>query len=1285
VVKESVSSGAGDNTLVWRPGGIPSSAPAADTTYTVTITGITGAPFTSRTYQVTLIDPNNLNAEATVSGPANPGSGQPNTYQFTPVASASGYEAAVSSYSGAAWTEGAETSPAPQVIDGTDPAYDLLSTHTRATGSRAFHLCSPTFDPTEHFTIDRELVPQSGSQLQFKYRRLFMDPDTLLRVQLSRDGGQTFKTIGSISGNNTLGSSSQWDPATFLSAAFPVPAEYLNRVVRVRFLMDPTGFTFTGTDNNSGIYIDDVTLTDSLNLTGSTKTLLGPAATSFTYTPSAIGETRLLAVDPELGGRFWGGGEVFFTTAITPGATLSVGDVSVSEASGPVVFSIDLSLTQAGPVTVNYATSDGSATAGSDYTATAGLATIPAGQTSVTVAVPLLNDAVFEADETFQFTLSDPSVGASLIDGVAVGTITNDDAPPQLSIADASAGESTAGITFTVTLSMAASTDVTVSAATGDGTARSGGVDFANVSRTLTIPAGQTSATVNVPLREDALEEPDETFVVTLSAPTGAVIGDSDATGTILDDDAAPLATAAPGAAPATPGSVDAVPDAASAGRFGGLLVDPVDATLHRGAISSFVLAADGTFSALILFGNERLSLRGVLDATGSFTGDLLRKTGAQGSATLQLRQTTTGTPGFRIGGTIVIDGVSASVDLVRAAFSKLNPSARAGLYTILIPDAAGSLPTEPDGDGYASLAIAPAGTVSARGALGDGQPFGFASFLSADGEFWIYAAPYPKIGGIVSGRIAFEDLAGVSDFHGPIRWSKNANPKATVYPGSFAVARTLIGSAYLPPPAGTRVLSSLANQHANARVSLVGGNLAGGDAMKTVSWSALNAIRHYGAETLTATVNRANGLVSGVYADRSVPVSVRFGGVAFQKQQLVSGAFVGTAATGSVRVEPGTGFDLPSSSGGLPVVEAIVPGALAATPTDAAIPFAAVAAGRYAGLVTESGGPAVRGSISGFRLATTGAFSASIFYFGERLSLKNTLDAAGSFTGTIDRPGRSAVAVNLQLSQTTGCAGYKIKGTLIADGVTVDVDLQRSSFSKTATTPLAGLYTLLIPAVPGAPDTEPGGDGYATVSVSAAGAIAARGRLGDGTGFSSAAVLSLDGEWPLFSLVYPKSTPPGFFGGLVTFRNQAGSDFDGQMTWSREPNVSDLFYPAGFDLTRRLIGSRYQPPAAGTRALAPLTNGFHNARLTITGGNLAAAPFSRLLTWDARNALTYYGPESFKGGFSAKNGLVTFLYRDPAQGLTLSAGGVVFQKQGQARGVFPGSGRMGGFVIEAR
>ena len=113
-------------------------------------------------------------------------------------------------------------------------------------------------------------------------------------------------------------------------------------------------------------------------------------------------------------------------------ATLSVADAQVEEAEGATLdFVVTLSRKRSSDATVNYATSDGTATAGSDYTAASGTLTIAAGKTSKTVSVAVLNDAHDEDSETLTFTLSSP-VGAVLDDDgdEATGTITNDDPMP---------------------------------------------------------------------------------------------------------------------------------------------------------------------------------------------------------------------------------------------------------------------------------------------------------------------------------------------------------------------------------------------------------------------------------------------------------------------------------------------------------------------------------------------------------------------------------------------------------------------------------------------------------------------------------------------------------------------------------------------------------------------------------------------------------------------------------------------------------------------------------------
>lgn len=108
---------------------------------------------------------------------------------------------------------------------------------------------------------------------------------------------------------------------------------------------------------------------------------------------------------------------------------VSIADAAVVEShSGTknMVFVVTLDKPATAPVSVAYATSNGTATAGADFTAVSGVVTFAAGVTSQQVLVPVLGDTTVEADETFTVTLSNPN-GVTLADGSAIGTITNDD------------------------------------------------------------------------------------------------------------------------------------------------------------------------------------------------------------------------------------------------------------------------------------------------------------------------------------------------------------------------------------------------------------------------------------------------------------------------------------------------------------------------------------------------------------------------------------------------------------------------------------------------------------------------------------------------------------------------------------------------------------------------------------------------------------------------------------------------------------------------------------------
>ena len=228
--------------------------------------------------------------------------------------------------------------------------------------------------------------------------------------------------------------------------------------------------------------------------------------------------------------RIWG--------AVPP--SVSVSDVTVTEGDAGTInatFTLTLSRAAAADVTVQYGTADISASAGSDYLATSGTATIPAGQTSKTFTVAVLGDPLLEPDETFAVNFS-AATNATILDGRGVGTIVDDE--PRVSIGDAKVKEGNAGTvnaTFAVTLSRAAAVDVTVQLDMPPYGSAVAGNDYVAASGTVTIPAGQTGATVTVAVVGDRLGEQNENFFVTLTGATNAVIADALGIGTILDDE----------------------------------------------------------------------------------------------------------------------------------------------------------------------------------------------------------------------------------------------------------------------------------------------------------------------------------------------------------------------------------------------------------------------------------------------------------------------------------------------------------------------------------------------------------------------------------------------------------------------------------------------------------------------------------------------------------------------------------------------------------------------------
>jgi hypothetical protein len=235
-----------------------------------------------------------------------------------------------------------------------------------------------------------------------------------------------------------------------------------------------------------------------------------------------------------------------------PQPSISINDVTQNEGNSGTSnfdFTVTLSAASGLPVTVNYATANGTATAGSDYQAIpTTLLTFNPGETQKTISVVVSGDPDAEIDETFTVNLSG-ATNATISDNQGLGTILSDDTPViQFNSATYTVNEDALYVTMTVSrigdFSKAASINYTTNDQAGlnpcnlfNGIA-SPRCDYAYSVGKLNFAAGQASRDIIIPIVNDVYVEGSETFTITLSNSTGGDLGvPSSATITILDND----------------------------------------------------------------------------------------------------------------------------------------------------------------------------------------------------------------------------------------------------------------------------------------------------------------------------------------------------------------------------------------------------------------------------------------------------------------------------------------------------------------------------------------------------------------------------------------------------------------------------------------------------------------------------------------------------------------------------------------------------------------------------
>jgi hypothetical protein len=242
----------------------------------------------------------------------------------------------------------------------------------------------------------------------------------------------------------------------------------------------------------------------------------------------------------------------------------------------------------------------------------------------------------------------------------------------------------------------------------------------------------------------------------------------------------------------------------------------------------------------------------------------------------------------------------------------------------VLIP-ADPAQPDHPQGDGFGTARVADNGTVRVVGKLADGERFAQSAALNKNGSWPFYVRLYRGKGEII-GDLTFRDDPQVSDFDGTPCWFRPAIAGAKRFASGFSGTVVLIGSSYVPPPAGTRALA-FEEAADNGRVA-IGDGSADDLIVQVVTLGADNKVAVTRPSTVKLTLKLAvrNGLFRGSFFDVASPRSRSFQGVLFQKQSIASGFFLGDTKSGFVTlarsddvpnvtdIETSTGFEQPAA-----------------------------------------------------------------------------------------------------------------------------------------------------------------------------------------------------------------------------------------------------------------------------------------------------------------------------------------------------------------------------------
>jgi len=371
-------------------------------------------------------------------------------------------------------------------------------------------------------------------------------------------------------------------------------------------------------------------------------------------------------------------------------------------------------------------------------------------------------------------------------------------------------------------------------------------------------------------------------------------------------------------------------------------------------------------------------------------------------------------------------------------------------------------------------------------------------------------------------------------------------------------------------------------------------------------------------------------------------------------------------------------------------------------------------AAGQYNGLFSDNLGVAHESS-GWFQIKTDAKqkFTGKILVRGESVAISGAFDQSGAGTLKFKKTGYARKGLtNAQINVTLNldlADGYSMTGTIVnGEGWSADMQGYKAVFNFTnnpATNFLgpnkSGLFTLIYPGSVSAA-TQPGGDGYALITVKSNGVVPATGgRSGDYQIFkSTATALSKDGDWPFYAPLYvtsrtpvtsdtavPQKTYIGSVMGWLKFNNLNDNTVSGDLFWNKGGGWTNLtYYGDGFTNTVTIVGSSYTKVANTTNCLTQAAGGTAGGPIVLADGNL---PESLTNIWflssiNKIQVTNQFGQNTngIKMSVATAKGEVSASFTNPANApaKTVNFKGAVLQDQGEIRGVFLGTNQSGSF-----